>query len=275
MTLQPLNNTMEYNIKIKDDLNIKKRLSKEGFKSYDSGILYKYVSFESALKILQNNSLMYSLPITFNDPFDLATDFLDCSISENQVIDMVKNEFVTTDLQKEIIIQYAISNPNVLPNAFLERLEHTKSNIGITCFSKSHMKTLMWSHYADKHQGICIGFKFKETFRQGLIQLTVKYVSEIKPVNYFSDTLFGIYNWLFSKSNIWEYEEEVRRVYVDKTGLIKFDPLELKEVYFGVNTSKEKIQTIQNLLSEKKYKLQKQGKMIINPKTFDLKEEDS
>lgn len=40
---------------------------------HDKEYFYKYVTAETALKILQNRTLKYSSPVTFNDPFDSQT----------------------------------------------------------------------------------------------------------------------------------------------------------------------------------------------------------
>ena len=39
--------------------------------------IYKYISLETAIKILENNSLKFSKPSTFNDPFDSDVNLLD------------------------------------------------------------------------------------------------------------------------------------------------------------------------------------------------------
>ena len=40
---------------------------------HDKEYFYKYLTAETALKILQNRTLKYSSPVTFNDPFDSQT----------------------------------------------------------------------------------------------------------------------------------------------------------------------------------------------------------
>jgi hypothetical protein len=39
--------------------------------------IYKYVSLETAIKILETNSLKFAKPSTFNDPFDCDVNLLD------------------------------------------------------------------------------------------------------------------------------------------------------------------------------------------------------
>lgn len=265
---------MEYKIKIDDPApDFWEKMDALGIKRFTSrdGIIYQYVSYETAIKILEGNCLHYSPPNSFNDPFDLTSDLLDTSISKEELIKLVTNGFNATDEEMQKIIDYNLSNPDLIPTLFAKTLEDTKSEIGITCFSKSHMKTLMWSHYANKHSGICFGFSFNQIAGDGIMQLSVRYTDKVEPRNYFKETIFSIYNWIFTKSKVWEYEEEVRRVYINDKGLIPFNKEELIEVYFGVRVSEVQIKTIQQLVKTKGYgKITKQSKMKINPQTFDL-----
>lgn len=71
----------------------------------------------------------------------------------------------------------------------------------ICCFSKDYRNTLLWSHYADSHQGCC---------------LEVEVTSKLKPleVNYSANipdiSRCDIEGILTHKSKYWGYEKEVR-----------------------------------------------------------------
>jgi Protein of unknown function (DUF2971) len=75
---------------------------------------------------------------------------------------------------------------------------------GMLCFSKHWNNPLLWSHYADKHRGMCLGFEIDE--------------NTLKPVTYVSDrpellmppTEESINQLLFTKFEDWQYEEELR-----------------------------------------------------------------
>ena len=236
---------MKYNINIeKPNTDFWKKLSELGINRYSKydGLIYKYVSFETAIKIIQGNCLQYSQSKSFNDPFDLTNSLLDTSISKGDITKLITESFVTNDEERQKIIDFNLANPDILPNIFLKTLDDAKSEMGITCFSKSPFNTLMWSHYANKHSGICLGFSFDEIGGDGIIQLAVRYTNEIQPRNYFRETIFSIYNWIFTKSAVWEYEEEVRRTYINRNGLIEFQHHELTEIYYGVNITEEQIE---------------------------------
>src|SRR5229473_3068186 len=75
---------------------------------------------------------------------------------------------------------------------------------GLICFCKQWHNPLLWSHYADKHRGMCLGFDVDD---RALI-----------PVNYVNDrsalkmplTKESADELLFTKYLDWKYEEELR-----------------------------------------------------------------
>lgn len=252
------------------------KLGSIGISPYESnsGIIYQYVSFDTAIKILKSQCLQYSSPSKFNDPFDLSIGFLDTTISSDRIQKLASGIISPREVREKIIENHS-KNPLWFSNYFDNAINETKSQIGISCFSKSHTKTLMWSHYADKHAGVCFGFSFKNIAGDGLMQFCVRYEDKIESVSYFEDTIFSIYNWLFTKSKVWEYEEEIRRVYVDKNGLIPFSKEELVEIYYGVRLTDEQITEINNLINERNFtNITTRKSMKVDASTFDLAEVD-
>ena len=240
--------------------------------SKSDGIIYKYVSYETAVKILESKSLNYSSPNDFNDPFDVSTEFLDSNFNEKQIRDVLNGWEPKDDRIKEKATLHYIKNPKEFSALMKNAFEKHKSESAITCFSKSPMKALMWSHYADKHKGICLGFSFKDE-EEKFIQAPISYENEIKPINYAEDTRLGVYKWLFSKSHVWSYEEEIRRVSNIGKGLIPYRTNELKEIYFGLRFDRNKIENFNKyVLNKGSYEIKKKAILEMNKKTFDLKE---
>lgn len=102
------------------------------------GILFKYRKFDkNNLKLLLNRELWFAKPDTLNDPFEANSSF-------SNVLDAVWKHY---PLPLDMRIKY-------------ERyLKQSLQQVGICSFSKARKNQLMWSHYADEHKGICIGFK--------------------------------------------------------------------------------------------------------------------
>lgn len=234
-------------------------------------LIYKYVDLDTAEKIIDNHSLKFSSPTTFNDPFDLNNSLVDFSYTKTdlkKIIDRGKSSMNHSERKK--LLNENWNNPANIFKAFNQAFNEEKETCGISCFSKSFNKTLMWSHYAGKHTGVCLGFSINPLDNgDDFLMLCVRYAHEIKPLNYFRNRDIVLFNWLFTKSHVWSYEEEVR-LYLKRNGFVNFSKKCLKEVHFGVRTPKEYIEKIKKLLKENEYSVNKLTKMSVDAKTFDL-----
>jgi Protein of unknown function (DUF2971) len=82
---------------------------------------------------------------------------------------------------------------------------------GIISFTSDWKNPLLWSHYADKHKGICLGFDVDDRYIRH-----VNYVGEVMPMN--QDVVKRlkqgdenlVRELITTKSIHWKYEEEVR-----------------------------------------------------------------
>jgi hypothetical protein len=113
---------------------------------------------------------------------------------------------------------------------------------GLLCFSRDWNSPVLWSHYADKHRGICLGFELRDNFAEA-----VTYVEGRLPVptNFLNVAPAlsepFVRQVLTTKYLHWKYENEVRTfVKLDERtaerGLYFFpfsDDLRLTEVILG------------------------------------------
>ena len=95
-------------------------------------ILYKYVPFAIGEKILEHQSVLFSSPKTFNDPFDTP----------------YYPEEPTDDSSSAIFARLRAIGKNYV----------WAENTGILSLTRTPTNGLMWAHYADSHQGMVIGF---------------------------------------------------------------------------------------------------------------------
>jgi Protein of unknown function (DUF2971) len=108
-----------------------------------------------------------------------------------------------------------------------------EKGMGLLCFSRSWSNPVLWSHYAAKHTGICLGFDIADKF--------------VVPINYRNSRLSLAINREYVEKIIstkylhWKYENEVR-MYIGldeatkENGLFfyPFDAsVELREVILG------------------------------------------
>jgi len=116
---------------------------------------------------------------------------------------------------------------------------------GVLCFCRHWHNPVLWSHYADRHRGICLGFDVPEISIKA-----VNYVATRSPMQ-FPPTEETIQKLLFTKYRDWKYEEEWRgwfrletRDPITGLGFCSLDDkIQLREVIAGplCDTPKAKI----------------------------------
>lgn len=129
---------------------------------------------------------------------------------------------------------WAIAQPN---RRLRQALRQTKADFarlyGLLCFSLSWHNPLLWSHYADRHRGLALGFDVAEEILKPVSYVTTRpTLTKIDPT---------VATWLlFTKFVDWQYEQEARIFTTlqdqDPSGLYfgKFsEQLVLREVIVG------------------------------------------
>lgn len=137
--------------------------------------------------MIKTNSVLFSLPSSFNDPFD-------CRFNPP-------------------------SDKSDVDEFFKAYLEHTF----ILCLTEDPNNILLWSHYADMHKGLCIGYDFpyQQLLRKevnGFYLDRMKYLNKIPNVKSYTTEILLNHSkrnrWLrdmvYTKAQCWKYEKEVR-----------------------------------------------------------------
>ncbi|TXJ16647.1 DUF2971 domain-containing protein [Brachyspira aalborgi] len=212
--------------------------------------------------------------------------------SYEEIIDkMLTNDFsikIKCDIENNSLYNYTSININTIKSILNEQLwlSHTNSfndpvepsikqfkkykedynylldSIKVGCLTTKKDNTLMWSHYADKHRGICIEYDIGKIYeKDNLIINKVNYnmpiithksivdkeTLEIDNINRLIE-LFAI------KSNEWKYEKEYRILYYDKErkkdGILIDCPI--KSICFGTETSEDDKNLIYEIVKNKK-----------------------
>lgn len=82
---------------------------------------------------------------------------------------------------------------------------------GLLCFSKGWCNPVLWSHYASKHRGMCLGFDLPDE-----ILKDIYYTKERLPLKFADDNPSNgvdeecMQKLLYAKYEHWAYEDEVR-----------------------------------------------------------------
>lgn len=95
--------------------------------------------------------------------------------------------------------------------AFCEAKEQANKSKGLICFSKSWNNPVNWSHYAEKHKGICLGFDVPDKLLNPVIYakslLKLKIDLKTKRPKLTEKVLNKL---LRTKFFDWKYEDEMR-----------------------------------------------------------------
>lgn len=208
--------------------------------------LYKFKEINKWLiESLVSQSLYFAKPDTLNDPFDCCIDLPKA----------LKRAEISATGDRKKFLSSIIGNPE-----FFRNWKSTFDTIGVFCSSRTNMETLLWSHYADKHRGVCLEYQFRPSYLlTSDFHLTaagdVMYLAESltewlknAPLDEHSFVTELVHAYLKTKSLTWKYEQEAR-IIRSESGVFKFNirGIFLNEVCFGLRTPRADIDLITNL----------------------------
>jgi hypothetical protein len=220
--------------------------------------LYKFSSFENAKSILESSALWSKSPLSFNDPFEMLPS-LD-EERKNMVVKSRREFSRLLGLGNAFDLTASGEEEKIPVEDFVDFSAHFHDDIlsawysgySVVCFSEVVDEILLWSHYADSHRGIAIGFDWdKGSVPRGRFPdgLNVKYVPDrselMLPIDFYrfraldlldrsrwpegyrklADGSFvsekqekevqmeGLYRMLGQKFDAWKHEQERRFVY--------------------------------------------------------------
>jgi hypothetical protein len=128
--------------------------------------------------------------------------------------------------------------------------EENIKKIGVICYSTIEINTLMFSHYADQHKGICLEFDITD---ENLVAMKkIQYQEHFNTIKYSLDRDLlrnEIMNICTTKSKVWEYEQEYRQLFTNKHFHADY-PGKLTGIIFGCKTSKNDIELVISVLKE-------------------------
>ncbi len=229
-------------------------------------ILYKYLPSKIGIKVLTNSSIRFTQPAALNDPFESLWIFDEDSLNETlkATESMYKVEFGRPMSDNE-----RLELPFLVEREVLNLPKEFSKVIGLLSLSKENNVSLMWSHYANEHKGLVIGFD-SELFQaeSQYTELTEVEYSKVRPI--YSSSKDEKAGWkqleklLFTKSINWQYEKEFRSIvrleYSEAPfklpnseylcHLFKFPSESIKEVIFGWHTPSNKREEIQKLVTK-------------------------
>lgn len=231
-------------------------------------IVYQYKRFEAYVpRMLAEPYIWFSRTSDFNDPFegtnifndeytdlDRMEDFLNMGREYCENRGEVFNLSEYRQMYYRLLIEDGAAAKNFTDDVLRKKiysLNKASSSFVITCFSRLYDSTLMWSHYADKHRGLVIGFdsdvlnklepslasdveyrKTKPLVSPGRIPFSKAAGNAPETEAYVLNVLRTRY---LIKHSFWRYEQEIRLITQGDVGPVKLPVDSIKEVYFGLN----------------------------------------
>lgn len=157
---------------------------------HDVTLLFKYATAPTAIRVLASQSVRYSSPILFNDPFDVPRHFdLGFTFNEfrEEVVKCFENylagngspgspnaRLALDQMRKRLKDRSAeamLNDLRLFLALFAQReFEKTASDfqaawddrvpgMRMCCFSDTAMSPVMWAHYSDNHRGAVLQFE--------------------------------------------------------------------------------------------------------------------
>lgn len=157
-------------------------------RAHDKSHFYKYMSVETTLKVISNQSLRWSSPLNFNDPFDhqigFAFDFGGPEIGRaicqemERIVFEGKSEFkepsllvrlslplqsIADRLPRDTVLENFEEAAQEIADTFPHHVERLRTAIQeqlthsrVLCVSETNNNVVMWSHYAEEHRGVVL-----------------------------------------------------------------------------------------------------------------------
>lgn len=170
--------------------------------------IYKYTQYRP--EFFDNFSLKLSRFGEFNDPFEMVMGNYLSSVSQEEGDEIMS-------------LSHTLSDSASYIDAWWDAQCGVRASVGVLCFASKEDNLLMWAHYANNHEGICIELDRNAEFFNGKYKDTsskdcYENIGELKPVEYKTERPTYLEpqelehdtkSW-FVKSSEWHYEEELR-----------------------------------------------------------------
>lgn len=261
------------------------------------GQLYKYKAFNSdSLELIIADKLFFSHPSKFNDPLDCQTQVVDDINDENVLRDILfklhqknaRNKFLSAakklrykglkTLEKIELLSSDEGNSAITEiynraNFEGEDIDITKEltsaigeiilsgyNNGVLSLAEKNDCPLMWAHYADNHQGICLGYSIPFDQQHLVSKINYEGTSRtistsqiIRMLNGDPNAKKEIEDAIFlRKASQWGYENEWRAI--SNVGLQKSFFI-LTDITFGIRCKETTAFTIMKTMSVRDQKI--------------------
>lgn len=193
--------------------------------------LYRYekCNMNRICPILLNNTILFSPPKSFNDPFDCATtikipDLDNLSTEDEEDFKKYFYYLMEEENKQKDEAEYGISIGNHKKSENIERsrqevaeaVEGIADEYRILCLSANPKSILMWSHYSEYHKGIALQFDREILIEESgedkgfKVDYTETFPTLKEYLDVINDPLAASKLFFCRKHTNWKYEQEYR-----------------------------------------------------------------
>lgn len=218
--------------------------------------LYKYKPInEYTFASLINNTIYFPVAENLNDPFDSQLMY---SVDDENIEDIIGSLYEDHRVPEGVNKNELERIFDVAKAALHNSLSEAHQKIGILSLTTKHDNTVMWTHYADSHKGICIEYdcdilkKHSEIiirhmdYVDNLPSILKLFVGKAPKIS-IDDIAKAIF---FYKHTTWTYESEWR-ILNSNPGNNYYSDSFIKSITFGCNTNPSIRDAICRLFKEK------------------------
>lgn len=214
-------------------------------------------SLDRLRDIVVGSRLFLCPPVRFNDPFDTAAHMVALGTPDERRAKfegwLTSNGVYDLGRRAEAMKILMSKASEDLSSMFGPALEKIRETTGVVCFAGDPRSTLLWSHYAAEHTGVCLQLETARDFPVLSRAVRVDYEAEYPTINWFVGYEDGIKKMLLGKHPSWKYEDETRIIVDGEAGTyLPFRPEALRAIVLGVRADRSLIQAIATLLPERK-----------------------
>ena len=217
--------------------------------------LFKYYSDSvNSFKSISVKGLWCHFPNKMNDPAE-CLHILDREFTDEEINLFKKYVAKSNDIDIKRIASF--ENTQIVDFFNLQRKKFIEKFTFVS-LSESFDDILMWSHYASSHSGFVVEFDFDETFMKKHHFQKIHYtdnlpkleITKIAEFMYGKDDDFDyFFEDVSKKLKVWENEKEWR-VWRNKPCYFHYEGTDIKNVYFGINTTIETKALVAKLVAE-------------------------
>jgi hypothetical protein len=207
-------------------------------------------------QIIAGRQIWWSSPRQFNDPFDCATPMAfprgdDLKRVARRLI-RENNPLVPRHERRIMVKQIERSLNEKFEDDFTSDMQDMMAESSIYSLALKPDNLLMWSHYGNSHQGVCLGFNVDKLLDSFQLIGRVLY-SEERPVVRvgLEEPEELLKKMTLTKSSEWKYEQEWRLIGYKEPSRLRDIPQDcLNIVILGANISQDNSAHIAHLINQ-------------------------